>query len=309
MVKNIDTQYLELVQKILSEGIRKENRTGVDTLAIAGAMIEHDMSEGFPLLTTKKMPFKSIRVELEGFIKGIRSKKWFQDRGCTIWDEWCNPKKVTYGNDAESKAKMKAEDDLGLIYGVQWRDFKDSRVTVLGSLPDGPEVCVSDGVDQLKKIVNTLKTNPNDRRMICSAWNPMALDQMALPPCHLLWQVTVIDGKLNLAWYQRSVDVPLGLPFNIASYGLLLHLLAKEAGLKEGRLIGFLMDTHIYVNQIDSLKEQLGRVPYTLPTLETDGNYTGVGEFLPYSIFDWDHRDTALKNYVSHPPVKIDIAV
>jgi len=301
MAKNIDVQYLELVQKILNEGVRKENRTGVDTLAIAGAMIEHDMSEGFPLLTTKKMAFKSIRVELEGFIKGIRSKKWFQDRGCNIWNEWCNPKKVTYGNDADSKAKMAAEDDLGLIYGVQWRDFKQPEtLSFVGTDKTATGFAPSFGVDQLKKIVETLKKNPNDRRMICSAWNPTALDQMALPPCHLLWQVTVIDGKLNLAWYQRSVDVPLGLPFNIASYGLLLHLLAKEAGLKEGRLIGFLMDTHIYVNQIDALKNQIGRQPYALPTVKTE----------PFtSITDWTYDTTRLEGYQSHEKIAFDIAV
>lgn len=307
MAKNIDVQYLDLINRILTEGVRKENRTGIDTIAIAGASIEHDMSEGFPLLTSKKMAFKSIKVELEGFIKGIRSKKWFQDRGCTIWDEWCNPKKVAYGNDAESKAKMKAEDDLGLIYGVQWRDFKSpDSYTIQPCENDGSSVAQTTrmleatGVDQLKKIVATLKANPNDRRMICSAWNPTALDQMALPPCHLLWQVTVIDGKLNLAWYQRSVDTPLGLPFNIASYGLLLHLLAKEAGLKEGKLIGFLMDTHIYVNQVDALKEQLGREPLKLATVKTD-NWK--------SIFDWEYKDTVLENYVSHGPVKYEIAV
>jgi thymidylate synthase len=308
MTKNIDVQYLDLVQKILDEGVRKENRTGVDTLAIAGAMIEHDMSEGFPLLTTKKMYFKGVKVELEGFLKGIKSKQWYKDRGCNIWNEWCNPLKVPYANDADTKAKMAAEDDLGLIYGVQWRDFAD---------PYREEVQYKDssqiewakgpvkGVDQLKKIINTLKTNPNDRRMICSAWNPLALDRMALPPCHLLWQVTVIDGKLNLAWYQRSVDVPLGLPFNIASYGLLLHLLAKEAGLKEGRLIGFFMDIYIYVNQVDALQEQISRKPMKLPYVETFID-VHAGK---YDILNWEHTETFLRDYVSHPPVKFDIAV
>ncbi len=320
MAKNIDVQYLDLVQKILNEGVRKENRTGVDTLAIAGAMIEHDMSEGFPLLTSKKMAFKSIKVELEGFIKGIRSKQWFKDRGCNIWNEWCNPQKVPYANDVETKAKMAAEDDLGVIYGVQWRNFIDPRHEI--KLDNGTRFLYEEyanafGVDQLKNIVKTLKTNPNDRRMICSAWNPMALGEMALPPCHLLWQVTVIDGKLNLAWYQRSVDVPLGLPFNIASYGLLLHLLAKEAGLKEGRLIGFLMDTHIYVNQIDALKEQIGREPMKLPNVKTldfkspglDNPEVTRGTIYLYDIFDWQHTDTTLENYVSHGPVKFEIAV
>lgn len=317
MAKNIDVQYLDLVQKILDEGVRKENRTGIDTLAIAGACIEHDMSEGFPLLTTKKMYFKGVKVELEGFIKGIRSKQWFKDRGCNIWNEWCNPAVVPYGNDPESKAKMAAADDLGLIYGVQWRDFSDPYRPEEIQYLDGQNIEFSKrkvkGVDQLAKIIQTLKTNPNDRRMICSAWNPMALGQMALPPCHLLWQVTVIDGKLNLAWYQRSVDVPLGLPFNIASYGLLLHLLAKEAGLKEGRLIGFLMDTHIYVNQIDALQEQIGRTPMKLASVNTINSAPleakGTPSLGKFDILNWSHADTRLENYVSHPPVKFDIAV
>jgi thymidylate synthase len=196
---------------------------------------------------------------------------------------------VPYGNDETTKEKMLKEDDLGLIYWVQWRDFSD---------PHSPE---STHVDQLKEILATLTSNPNDRRMICSAWNPSAIDQMALPPCHLLWQVTVINGKLNLAWYQRSVDTPLGLPFNIASYGLLLHLLARHAGLKEGRLIGFLMDTHIYVNQIDAIKEQLTREPRKLPHIETCGPSA--------SILDWDYTATKVAGYNPHSSIKMPIAV
>ena len=285
---NIDFQYLRLLRRILEEGEVKKNRTGIDTIALAGATIEHDMSEGFPLLTTKKVAFKSIKVELEGFIKGIRSKKWFQERGCTIWNEWCNPKKVPYSHDEETKKRMLEEDDLGPIYGVQWRNFSSPM--------DQPA-----GVDQLKNILKTLESDPNDRRMICSAWNPMLLDQMALPPCHLLWQVTVIDGKLNLAWYQRSVDTPLGLPFNIASYGLLLHLLTRHANLRAGKLIGFLMDTHIYVNQIEAIKDQIRREPKELPSVNTEGKSS--------SIFDWNHTKTKLTNYNPHPSIKIPIAI
>ncbi len=296
---DIDEQYLRVVDRILTEGELKENRTGVDTLAIAGEKIEHDMSQGFPLLTTKQVYFKGVKVELEGFIKGIRSKRWYAERGCKIWNEWCNPQIIPYGNDTDTKARMAAEDDLGLFYGVQWRDFKDPNATI--SSPGGEVTCMSKGVDQLRKITDTLEHNPNDRRMICSAWNPQALGHMALPPCHLLWQTTVINGKLNLAWYQRSVDVPLGLPFNIASYALLLDLLALHAGLKPGRLIGFLMDTHVYVNQIDGMKEQFKRGPRPLPTLETSLNGDG--------IYGWSHYNTEIHGYDPHPAIQFPIAV
>jgi len=184
-MNNADEQYNNLLNKILLEGTWKGNRTGVDCLTIAGHMFEHDMAEGFPLLTSRKLPFKSTKVELEFFIKGLRSKKWLQDRGCHYWDGWCNPQVVPYANDAQTKQKMLAEDDLGLIYGTQWRDFHDP---VSGHSPADDNL----SVDQLKKLVDTLKQNPSDRRMIVSAWNPLALDQMALPPCHYGFQVTVI---------------------------------------------------------------------------------------------------------------------
>ena len=287
--------YLDIVRNVLEYGERKENRTGTDTIAIAGAMFEHDMDAGFPMLTTKKVPFKAVASELEFFIKGLTDKKWLQDRNNHIWDEWANPKKAPYGHDEAAKAKMKNERDLGAIYGFQWRHFNaeyknyDSNYT-------------GQGIDQLKKLTETLKTNPNDRRMIVSAWNPSMLSQMGLPPCHYCFQVTVINGKLNLLWNQRSVDTMLGLPFNIASYALLLHLLAKESGLKEGKLVGFLADTHIYVNHIDGAKEQLTRDPniYPLPTLQTE-NFT--------SIFDWKCENSKVLNYQSFPKIEFAIAV
>lgn len=281
-MQTIDTQYLKLVDKILTSGEWKDNRTGVRTLAIPGDMIQWDMKDGFPLLTTKKVAYKSIRVELEGFIKGINSKKWFQDRGCKIWDEWCNPQKVPYSNDKRTKELMKQEDDLGRLYGVQWRDFN------------------SQGIDQLKNIVNTLKINPNDRRMVVSAWNPAELNEMALVPCHYAFQITVINGKLNLFWNQRSVDTALGLPFNIASYATLLHLLAKESNLQEGTLTGFLADVHIYEPHIDNLKLQLARQPLEMPKIETK-NFS--------SIFDWQFSDTELLNYKSHEKLNFEVAV
>jgi thymidylate synthase len=287
-MNKVDTEYFRIVNDILTNGRLKKNRTGVDCLTIAGAMFQHDMCDGFPLLTSRKMPFKSTKVELEFFIKGITSKKWLQDRGCHYWDGWANPEKVPYGNDEETKKKMAAEDDLGLIYGKQWRDFHDPRA----------DYSAFHGVDQLKNIVNTLKTNPDDRRMICNAWNPLALEDMALPPCHYSWQVTVIDGYLNLAWNQRSVDIACNQ--SIVTYALLLHLLAKEAGLKEGKLIGFLMDTHIYVNHIDGIKKQLTQETYPASTVKTD-KFT--------SIFDWTYDDTELLNYQSSGPIKFEVAI
>lgn len=284
--------YLKIVEKIFAEGIEKQNRTGIKTIAIPGAMFEHNMCDGFPLLTTKRVPFKLVSSELEFFIKGITDKKWLQDRDNHIWDEWCNPKIVKYGTDEQSKELMKAECDLGPIYGWQWRHFGAKYIAF-----DKESFC---GIDQLKNLVDKLKNNPEDRRMIVSAWNPMDIDKMALPPCHYCFQVIVIKDKLNLLWNQRSVDTALGLPFNIASYGLLLHLLAKESNLKEGKLIGFLGDTHIYENHIEGLRLQLKRLPFTLPKIETH-NFK--------SIFEWQYNDSILENYNHHPGIKFEIAV
>lgn len=287
--------YLDIVQNVLREGVEKSNRTGTGTIACAGMMFEHDMQQGFPLLTTKKIPFRLVASELEFFIKGLTDKQWLIDRDNHIWDEWASPEKAPYGHDEASKARMLAERDLGPIYGFQWRHFnapyKSFDTDYTGQ-----------GVDQLSRVVETLKTNPNDRRMLVSAWNPSVLGQMGLPPCHYTWQVTVLQGKLNLLWNQRSVDVMLGLPFNIASYGLLLHLLAKEAHLQEGKLIGFLGDVHIYDNHVEGAKEQLARDPslHPLPTLKTD----------PFtSIFDWNYEDSKVVGYKSYPRISFPIAV
>lgn len=287
--------YLNIVKKILDEGKKVDTRTGIKAYTIAGAIFEHDMQEGFPLLTTKKVPFRLIASELEFFIKGITDKKWLQDKNNHIWDEWAKPQLAPYSHDEEAKKKMLEERDLGPIYGFQWRHF-NAPYKKFDSNYEGQ------GIDQLKKIVETLKTNPRDRRMIVSAWNPQQFDEMALPPCHYAFQVTVIDGKLNLLWNQRSVDTMLGLPFNIASYALLLHLLAKEANLEEGKLVGFLADVHIYENHTDGAKEQLERDPhkYPLSKIETD-NWK--------SIFDWNYEDTKIKDYQSYDRIKFDIAV
>lgn len=281
-------QYFNIVREVLAEGVTKQNRTGVETLSVSGMLFKHDMDDGFPLLTTKKVPFRLVASELEFFIKGLHNKKWLQERDNHIWDEWCDPRIVSYGTDELTKDRMKKEDELGNIYGVQWRRF-------------GVERCNSRiEVDQLATLVNDLKTNPNSRRMIVTAWNPLELYTMALPPCHYAFQVTVDNGYLNLMWNQRSVDVALGLPFNIASYAILLHLLAKEAGYKEGKLVGFLGDTHIYKNHIHGLQKQLTREPKPLPFVHTP---------LFKSIFDWNYTDTVINNYNPHPGIKFSIAV
>lgn len=287
--------YHDIVKKILETGTLKENRTGIDTIAITGAMFEHDMSKGFPLLTTKKIPFRLVASELEFFIKGITDKQWLQEQNNHIWDEWCTPLKIPYANDEETKKKMLEERDLGTIYGWEWRHFgaiyKDYQTDYTGQ-----------GVDQLKKLVDTLKKDPTSRRMLVLAWNPLDVDKAVPPYCHYGFQVTVTGKKLNLLWNQRSVDVMLGLPFNIASYGLLLHLLAKESGLEEGKLVGFLADTHIYVNHAEGAKEQLSRDPshYPLPQIKTE----------PFtSIFDWSYKNTKVENYESYPRIDFSIAV
>ena len=276
--------YLDLVKTCLEKGRIKKNRTGTSALTISGYMLQHDMKMGFPLLTTKKMPFKSIKVELEFFIKGLTDKKWLQDRGCTIWDEWCNPEKIPHDlkTDQERKNYQLQEQDLGKIYGYQWRNFNGS------------------GNDQLAKAVDTLKRDPDNRRMIVSAWNPVHLHEMALPPCHILFHLNVIDGELNLTWFQRSCDVMLGIPFNLASYAVLLHLLAKEANLKEGMVTGMLSDVHIYENHIDGAKVQISRQPKTLPTIETN-SFT--------DIFSWEYSHTKLTGYESDEKINFEVTV
>lgn len=278
-----EQQYLEALKTILKDGELVPNRTGISAYTYPHMMIRHDMADGFPLFTTKKMAWNTMKVELEFFIKGLTDKKWLQDRNCKIWNEWCNPKKVPSGlTDAERKDFQLKENDLGKVYGYQWRNFN------------------SQGKDQLKYIVDQLKTNPTNRQLICSAWNPNEIEEQGLPPCHVLWHVFKTGDKLHLTWFQRSIDFFLGYAFNQASYALLLHLLCKETGYKEGVLTGFLSNCHIYENHIDAVNEQLSRTPYDLPTVETN-NFK--------SIFEWEYKDTELKNYNSYPAIKAEIAV
>tara|TARA_R110002020_G_scaffold454308_1_gene669661 strand:- start:647 stop:1471 length:825 start_codon:yes stop_codon:yes gene_type:complete len=264
--------YLGIVRNILDNGVWKDSRTGLRALTTFGEVFRHDMGEGFPLLTTKKMAVKTMWVELEGFIKGITSKKWYQDRGCKIWNEWSNP---TNSDD----------DDLGPIYGYQWRRFNQ----VYDEHDDG---CLTK-YDQLQKIVTQLRNDSSDRRMVCSAWNPVQQSKMALPPCHVLWNVVVIQDKLNLLWHQRSCDLMLGIPFNISSYATLLLLLAREAGLKPGILQGTLADCHIYENQMDGAYEQLSRKPRVLPNVDLGHGF----------IFDWKSDKARLLDYDPHPKI------
>ena len=278
--------YLDIIKRVLTDGELKSNRTEIKALTVVGDMLQHDLRNGFPLLTTKKMAFHSIKVELEFFIKGLQDKKWLQDHGCQIWDEWCNPTTLDPClNDDDRKKKQLQEMDLGPIYGVQWRNFSSGK---------------EKGMDQLKSVVERLKTNPNDRRMVVSAWNPLVMKEMALPPCHVLFHLVVIGKVLNLTWFQRSCDLMLGVPFNLASYALLLHLLSLEAGLIPGQVTGMLSDIHIYKNHLPSAKEQLKREPLSLSSLETK-NFT--------SIFDWSHDQTKVVNYRSHPAIQLPVAI
>lgn len=285
--------YLDIVKEILEQGVAKEDRTGTGTIAIAGTTFKHNMSDGFPLMTTKKVPLRLVASELEFFIKGLSDKRWLQERNNHIWDEWCSPEIVPYAHDKETKRKMMEERDLGPIYGWQWRHF--------GAQYKGYDHNYEgQGIDQFKRLVHDLKSRPHSRQMLVLAWNPMDRDKVIPPFCHYGFQVTVLNNKINLMWNQRSIDTALGLPFNIASYGLLLHLLAKETGFQEGKLVGFLGDAHIYHNHVEKIKEQLTRKPFPLPTIKTE-NFT--------SVFDWKYTDSKVENYQCHPRIKFDIAV
>ena len=291
-----------MLKTILEEGELVENRTGVSAYTYPHMMIRHDMADGFPLLTTKKMAWKSIKVELEFFIKGLTDKKWLQDRGCHIWDGWA-ARYLSYDKKQQFESR-----NLGPIYGYQWRNFNKHyipipEITTELKLDKNKEECQTihnKGIDQLAYIVNELKTNPTNRQLVCSAWNPCQLDKMALSPCHVLWHVWTSKSKLHLCWFQRSSDFFLGKPFNLASYGLLLHLLCKETGYQEGILTGFISNCHLYENHVLEAKIQLAREPFDLPSVSTT-NFK--------SIFEWEHKDTELLNYQSHSAIKADIAI
>lgn len=278
--------YLDYLQYILDNGVITHNRTGIDTLTCSGYMLTHDMKNGFPLLTTKKMGIKNIASELEMFIKGITDKRFLQERGNHIWDQWANPKKVPYGNDSETQAKMAAETDLGPIYGAQWVAFNGDK----------------EKGNQLKNLIDIIKKDPTSRRLIVSAWNPLQLDEMALPPCHLGFEVLCYPETktMDIIWAQRSCDSALGVPYDLASYALLLTLLCKETGYTPGKVIGMLGNCHIYENHIEGVKEQINRPTHQLPTIEIE-NFT--------SIWDWQYTDVKLCNYESEGKISFEIAV
>ncbi len=257
-------QYLDLLKNILENGQKKDDRTGTGTISIFGTQTRYNLNNGFPLLTTKKIHLKSIIYELLWFLQGDTNVKYLQENGVRIWNEWADE-----------------NGDLGPVYGKQWRDF--------------------DGVDQITEVVNTLKTNPNSRRIIVSAWNPKDVNKMALPPCHTMFQFFVINNKLSCQLYQRSADCFLGVPFNIASYALLTMMMAQVCNLGLGDFIHTTGDTHIYLNHIDQVKLQLTREPYPLPKMELNKNIK--------SIFDFKYDDFNLIDYQCHPAIKAQVSV
>ena len=262
-------QYEDFMRHVDSHGVPKTDRTGTGTKSVFGYQMRFDLNEGFPLVTTKKVHLKSIIYELLWFLRGDGNARWLQERGVTIWDEWAKP-----------------DGDLGPVYGVQWRSWPK---------PDGGHI------DQIAQVVQTLKTNPDSRRIIVSAWNVADLDQMALMPCHALFQFYVANGKLSCQLYQRSADIFLGVPFNIASYALLTHMLAQQCDLDVGDFIWTGGDCHIYSNHENQVKEQLSRQPFAYPTLHIKRR--------PSSIFDYEFDDFEIQDYQHHAAIKAPVAV
>lgn len=290
MKQSVDLQYQSLLNEILTDGTWKQNRTGIRTLSISGAMLNIDMRQGFPILTTKKMAKKASMVETDGFLKGITSKKWFSENGCPFWNHWASPLKVPYANDPETKARMRAEDDLGPIYGYQWRNWTEYD-------ENGKKIVI----DQLQRAIDNLKKDPFNRRILINSWHVGQLDQMALVPCHFNYQLLSDGENLDLVWSQRSCDVPVGIPMNILSYATILELIAKETGLKAKSLIGQLADVHIYENQMDGVKIQLARQPIQCRPVITFPGFT--------SIFDWNYSQHKVEDYQSHEKIEFPIAV
>jgi thymidylate synthase len=264
----LNTQYEDLLAHVMAHGAAKSDRTGTGTRSIFGHQLRYDLSDGFPLITTKKVHFRSIAYELFWFLRGDSNVTWLQDNGVTIWDEWASP-----------------TGELGPVYGVQWRSWPT---------PGGGHV------DQLSQVLQTLRTDPDSRRMIVSAWNVADIPQMALAPCHALFQFYVADGRLSCQLYQRSADLFLGVPFNIASYALLTHLVAQQAGLEAGDFIWTGGDCHIYDNHVEQVREQLSRQPLPFPQLK-------IAE--APSLFDYTYDHLELVGYESHPALKAPVAV
>ena len=263
-----ERQYLALLADILETGVKREDRTGVGTLGVFGRQMRFDLAKGFPLLTTKKLHRKSIILELLWFLRGDTNVRWLQERGVSIWDEWAD-----------------ADGELGPVYGKQWRSW---------AAPDGRVI------DQIANVVQGLKTNPSSRRHIVSAWNPADVDDMALPPCHCLFQFFVAEGRLSCQLYQRSADVFLGVPFNIASYALLTLMVAKVTGLEPGEFVHTFGDAHLYLNHLDQARLQLTREPLPLPVMQIADKS---------DLFSFDYEDFKLEGYKPHPAISAPIAV
>ena len=263
-----EQQYLALLAEILEHGVERSDRTGTGSLSVFGRQMRFDLAQGFPLLTTKKLHLKSIIIELLWFLRGETNVRWLQDRGVSIWNEWAD-----------------ADGELGPVYGKQWRSW---------AAPDGRVI------DQISQVVQAIKANPNSRRHIVSAWNPADVEDMALPPCPCLFQFFVADGRLSCQLYQRSADMFLGVPFNIASYALLTHMMAQTTGLEVGEFVHTLGDAHLYLNHRDQARLQLTREPGPMPTLvlapKTD-------------LFGFEYEDFKLKGYVAQPGIPAPIAV
>jgi len=264
----VNTAYEDLLRHVLEDGARKGDRTGTGTLSVFGHQMRYDLTEGFPLITTKRVHLKSIVHELLWFLRGESNVRWLQERGVRIWNEWAD-----------------ADGELGPIYGVQWRSWPT---------PDGGSI------DQISQVLQTLRTNPDSRRMVVSAWNVADLERMALQPCHAMFQFWVAEGRLSCQLYQRSADLFLGVPFNIASYSLLTHMVAQQCDLEVGEFIWTGGDCHIYSNHVDAVREQLTREPYPFPTLRL--------RRAP-SLFEYTWDDVVVEGYRHHPAIRADIAV
>jgi thymidylate synthase len=262
-------QYLDLMYHTLANGAKKGDRTGTGTMSVFGYQMRFDLSKGFPLVTTKRIHVKSLVYELLWFLRGDTNLKYLNDHGVTIWDEWADE-----------------NGDLGPVYGYQWRSWRT---------PDG------DTIDQIQQVIGQIKHNPTSRRLMVSAWNVADIDKMALPPCHCLFQFYVANGKLSCQLYQRSADIFLGVPFNIASYSLLTMMVAQVCNLEPGEFVHTLGDAHLYLNHLEQARLQLTREPYPLPQLKLNP----AVKF----IFDFDYQDFTLENYQHHPTIKADIAV
>lgn len=265
---SFDRQYEDLLADVLANGAQKGDRTGTGTLSVFGRQLRYDLSAGFPVITTKRVHLKSVVGELLWFLSGSSNVSWLQDNGIRIWNEWADE-----------------NGDLGPVYGVQWRHWKTAS---------------GDTIDQITQVLETLRTNPDSRRMLVSAWNVGELPQMALEPCHAFFQLYVVDGKLSLQLYQRSADLFLGVPFNITSYALLTHMFAAQAGLEVGDFIWTGGDCHVYTNHVEQVREQLSRTPYPFPQLRLAPKD---------SLFSYDFADIEVTNYQHHPAIKAAVAV